>query len=350
MASSSPVALSNCLPDDVGFQADTEPRMGEPLQITATVQNRGQATCTVPNNGAVTFTAELQTSGGAYIGTSIVTAQAEPSAGAQVLNPGETITGTATWDMRADYFGSRRPIRPAPGAYSVTFDFAESRRVTIGMLVTSPRGPPPDQLCPRYCYMAVVANLDGRSSAGTFAVYSSEPAQPEPLNRPVWRARITLSTGPPIDVALSPYLAGGRSPEVIAVVDANGDGKDEVFLLIGGGASTDFVSIFGLVGRTLEPVRIVGSAPALGIDSFPLGGSATHEGGLECRVGPGGVRQLVARGWGTFGAPGTVDWVETVYRWAGLTLVKVSERKGTIPGDPFPFSDPHVTAGEELRC
>ena len=98
--------------------------------------------------------------------------------------------------------------------------------------------------------------------------------------------------------------------EVLGAADADGDGRDEVFVQLDHGASTSFVAIYAAGEGRLVPVTEDGKAPL----RFGLNGSVTHGDGGACTTGPDGRRRLVIRSVERTNE-GAYGWVEKTYTW-----------------------------------
>lgn len=127
-----------------------------------------------------------------------------------------------------------------------------------------------------------------------------------------------------------PVLPGGDdAPTIAGSVDADRDGHAEIFVKVGSGASTQFWTIFKLVGRQLRQVTSLGQPVRLAVN-----GSATHQGGFRCD----GARFVTVNEGA--GPPGYVtwSWARDTYAWSGATLVPVAKQTGRVtaarPGDP----------------
>jgi hypothetical protein len=127
-----------------------------------------------------------------------------------------------------------------------------------------------------------------------------------------------------------PLLPGNTAaPTIAGSVDADQDGHAEIFVKVSSGASTQFWTIFKLVGGQIRQVTIQGQPVRLAV-----GGSLTHQGGFRCDGA-----QLVTVSEGTV-LPGYVKWIyeRGTYAWSGAGLVLESQRTGQVtssrPGDP----------------
>ena len=127
-----------------------------------------------------------------------------------------------------------------------------------------------------------------------------------------------------------PVLPGGDdAPTMAGSVDADRDGHAEIFVKVGSGASTQFWTIFKLVGRQIRQVTVQGQPVRLAVN-----GTLTHQGGFRCDGA-----QFVTVNEGTL-LPGYVKWryERATYAWSGAKLVLLSVRTGQVtsprPGDP----------------
>ncbi|HEY6744169.1 MAG TPA: VCBS repeat-containing protein [Mycobacteriales bacterium] len=124
------------------------------------------------------------------------------------------------------------------------------------------------------------------------------------------------------------FDASGASPtagvQVLGAVDADGDGRAEVFVRAGSGASTDFAAVFRHVAGRLRLVTLDGGQALLG-----YGGSVGHLHSWVCRQPSAPIQTW--DGTSTDGAsyPGTLR----SYHFAGSTLVLVSSRPLTVSTD-----------------
>jgi hypothetical protein len=127
-----------------------------------------------------------------------------------------------------------------------------------------------------------------------------------------------------------PVLPGGDdAPTIAGSFDADRDGHAEIFVKVGSGASTQFWTIFKLVGRQIRQVTVQGQPVRLAVN-----GTLTHQGGFRCDGA-----QFVTVTEGTL-LPGYVKWryERATYAWSGAKLVLLSRRTGQVtsprPGDP----------------
>lgn len=126
------------------------------------------------------------------------------------------------------------------------------------------------------------------------------------------------------------------SPVVSGSEDVDRDGRAEVFLRTGQGASTTFLTPFRYDGRTFAPLTLDGEQVRLGV-----GGSATHGDGFTCTDAGTLVVRSAASDDGTAFAV-----TETTYRVEGHRLVQTDVAMGTGEG----MEDPRVAAAYVVDC
>jgi hypothetical protein len=138
-----------------------------------------------------------------------------------------------------------------------------------------------------------------------------------------------------------PVLPGGTdAPTIAGSADADRDGRAEIFVKVGSGASTQFWTIFTLAGRQIRQVTSQGQPVRLAVN-----GTLTHQAGFRCDGA-----QFVTVSEGTE-LPGYITWIYEVdtYTWQGSTLVLVSKQTGQVtsarPGDP-PAAYSGVSCGD----
>lgn len=204
----------------------------------------------------------------------------------------------------------------------------------------APEPSPPTLALPAeaICASSTSGNFDGFSKNERLTTYtirgSTWATQP-------WYMRVELGSGRVITADLSTYYPEPRQVSVVGAADARGDGRDEVFVVLTRGASTDFIGIFGMSGSDL-----VLAATSLSQRAFPIGGSVMHQGMLQC-TGTGAAARLIVSGWGSSDTGKTFDWQSTTYRWSGMHLFTVSSRSGTVTS----WDDPQLIALDQgLRC
>lgn len=139
----------------------------------------------------------------------------------------------------------------------------------------------------------------------------------------------------------SPVLPGNTAaPTIAGSADADRDGHAEVFVKVDSGASTQFWTIFKLVGGRIRQVTSQGRPVRLAV-----GGSVTHQGGFRC---DGAQFVTVSEG---AEIPGYTTWTDErdTFAWSGAELVPVSHRTGRAisaqPGSP-PAAYSGVSCGD----
>ena len=142
--------------------------------------------------------------------------------------------------------------------------------------------------------------------------------------------------------AASAIKSPPNGPQIVGSVDADSDGRAEIFIMIDSGAATQFWTIFKLVNHRITQVTIAGQ-PA----SLSVGGSVMDNSGFSCGRPRG---DLVIYGYGalSFGA-GSQKWSvqRDTYRWAGARLVLVSKHSSTIRASP---RSPQLAKYAGVRC
>jgi hypothetical protein len=132
-----------------------------------------------------------------------------------------------------------------------------------------------------------------------------------------------------------------EEPRVLGIVDVDGDGRGEIFVEVGHGASTAFFTIVRVVRDRLEPM--IGGTHA----DFPLGGSVMHFAVVGCTKG-----EFVTGGWSREGDGASGGM--TAYRLDGNALVEVRSRKfeWTCPeaAEECPTFDQIDATGFDTSC
>jgi hypothetical protein len=184
-------------------------------------------------------------------------------------------------------------------------------------------------------------NFDGKGTDETIDLYTV-PGQ-SPAEQPYWiRAYLANQQILTVDLrTLDPDILDAR---ILGVADANGDGRDEVFLVLRHGASTEFVSIVGVAGQNLKLASVVKGAGA-GSHVFPLNGSVTHFDTLDCQ-GTSPNKTLVATHWSSSDGK-TYNWQSTTFSWNGLDLSNTNSSSGSSAQPPSPSGSGDL---EGLHC
>lgn len=161
-----------------------------------------------------------------------------------------------------------------------------------------------------------------------------------------WQLRVD-SRGSLVSVPLGPGHDFSY-PELIGTTDAEGDGRDEIFIKVfehiyhSGGAPV--VGIFRFSERGLVRVRERGR----GVLNIDIGGVSHFGQGLRCEDRNGDARaELVLTRIDSATSP-RPRWSETIYRWRGSEVIRVGTRSGRIERQGY--TDPDVYAFYQLQC
>ncbi|MGH2554364.1 MAG: hypothetical protein ACRDHO_01415 [Actinomycetota bacterium] len=135
----------------------------------------------------------------------------------------------------------------------------------------------------------------------------------------------------------------GVYPRALAVINANGDGRAEALVRLGGGADNDQLTMVIVTDSRIGEVRVKGGDPF----HFRVGGSFLVGSGAECSNQPGRApRFLVLSASSEDGKRFT--WTERSFVWNGTEVVPQGGRKGvlTYQGD----DDPRLHRFWRLKC
>jgi hypothetical protein len=142
------------------------------------------------------------------------------------------------------------------------------------------------------------------------------------------RAVLRRAIAGPIDAkSLSPCepCAAGRA------LDLDGDGRDELVIGLGHGASDQWVGLFRLTPRGLRRVGLRGRP---GFFTLTTAGSLAHDGAVGCRrLRSGGIelRQIS----GSLESRARVAYAVDRYRYDGHSLRLVGSSRGVLPEDRY---------------
>ncbi|HEV8469279.1 MAG TPA: hypothetical protein VGR46_06690 [Candidatus Limnocylindria bacterium] len=191
-------------------------------------------------------------------------------------------------------------------------------------------GPVPDGWT---CAETTKVDLDGNGWPDVFVIF----ARTAPASGDAWLARIALNGGPTYEIGFAADVDDARSM-IRGLVDVDRDGRDDVLVELGHGASTEIVGVFGLGKNGLAQAAYQDGTKA----RLLFAGSVRHGAAVECRS-QSGRAELVMRGISNYTADDQWDWNESVYTWSSKVLVLTSQRKGVIkvahPFDPPPNED-----------
>jgi hypothetical protein len=132
-----------------------------------------------------------------------------------------------------------------------------------------------------------------------------------------------------------PVLPGGDdAPTIAGSADADRSGHAEIFVKVGSGASTQFWTIFKLVGRQIRQVTSQGQPVRLAVN-----GTVTIQDGFRCDG-----TQFVTVHEGVARNGTTWSYERDTYTWEGSTLVFVSKQTGQVTSAQ-PDSPPAAYSG-----
>jgi hypothetical protein len=191
-------------------------------------------------------------------------------------------------------------------------------------------GPVPDGWT---CAETTKVDLDGNGWPDVFVIFVRAAS----TNGESWRARIALTAGPTYEIGFAADVDNAASM-IRGLVDVDRDGRDDVLVELGRGASTEVVGVFGLGKTGLMQATYQDGTKA----RLLFAGSVRHGAAVECRS-QSGRAELVLRGISNYSADDEWDWSESVYTWSSKVLVLSSQRKGVIkvahPFEPPPNED-----------
>lgn len=128
-------------------------------------------------------------------------------------------------------------------------------------------------------------------------------------------------------------------PRVAGSVDADSDGRAEIYVMVDSGASTQTWTIFKLLNGHITQVTMSGRPVQL-----PVGGSVMDNFGFSCN---GPHADLVTYSYGATSNPKSWAVERATYRWAGSRLALVSERHKTIRAS---YTSPRLAEHAGVRC
>lgn len=147
-----------------------------------------------------------------------------------------------------------------------------------------------------------------------------------------WRLRITFADGGGADVAIAD-AEDFAPPRHVGGFDIEGDGSDEVFVVVGAGASTVQLGLFDVAGCVASRVT-AGGTPAV----FALGASIGNVSGIVC-PGDGTIARVFAQ---------YVD--EDLYEGGFAPYVLDGSVLTAFPGDGASFTADEAFALAVLDC
>ena len=192
------------------------------------------------------------------------------------------------------------------------------------------------------CVSVASGNFDGKSTDETIDLYTVQGQNPG--QQPYW-VRAYLANQQVLTVDLRTLHQDISAARFLGAADANGDGKDEVFVVLKHDSTNDSVAILGVVAQNLRLASVV-KGSGQGSDLFPLGGNSTHFNTLDCQ-GNSPNKSLVATDWSTPDGGKTFNWQSSTYSWSGLDLTNASSSKGSTSTPPSPAPSQNL---EGLHC
>ncbi len=196
----------------------------------------------------------------------------------------------------------------------------------------------------RACVTSAQGDLDGDGRTDTISVFAW------PLDRQryplAWHIEADTAHGTRSTRTIGGGTPPGSYPKIIGLFDANGDGRDEAFVRVDGGATNDVVELFFVLGGRLQPVQEVGPFGSRTF-SFMVGGSIFEGSGAQCTAPSGQPRRLLVLGAASSDAT-MFHWTVDTLIWDHDVLHLAGHRSGTIhrQGD----NDPRLGRFWVLNC
>jgi hypothetical protein len=196
------------------------------------------------------------------------------------------------------------------------------------------------------CVSEARADLDGDGTDDRFLLFASLNDDGTPRR---WLAMADLSSAGVTPVAVVPTGQGVATvyPRVIGAVDANGDGRAEVFVKLSailyhvGGEQIE--GVFGVRGGRVRPVTVMGGGRFV----FRAGGISRYGDGALC-ARRGGRRVLLVRHVEQV-QPSFWERTERAFVWRGLTVRETSQRSDRKPLT-LHITDPPIDPYYHLDC
>jgi hypothetical protein len=130
-----------------------------------------------------------------------------------------------------------------------------------------------------------------------------------------------------------------KGPRVVGWVDADSDGRAEIFVMVDSGASSQTWTIFKLVNGRITQVTMSGRPAQL-----PVSGTVMDNFGFSC---DGPHADLVTYSYSANSNPKSWAVERDTYRWAGSRLLLVSKRQKTIRASS---TSPRLAKYAGVRC
>jgi hypothetical protein len=165
------------------------------------------------------------------------------------------------------------------------------------------------------------ADLDGDGRDDLLTAYPARRACPYLWP---WRLRVRFADGRVLDQRLPHTLVVGEKSTCCVLrgaEDLDGDGRDELAILLGEGASEWWFGVFRLAGRRIVPVPGGRERPL----RFYTGGSVTHGADTACRTRRDGTTVVVTTRYGWAGG-GRYGHREETYAFDGSRFRRTGVR------------------------
>jgi hypothetical protein len=177
---------------------------------------------------------------------------------------------------------------------------------------------------------SAMGDVDGDGAADTAEVLHDAAG--------TWFLQITLGDGGSSYTQLEPADNVG-GVELIGAADVDGDGKEEIFVQVGSGASKAMFGMFTVQGGCDITEITTASGPA----RFPVGASVGIISGLQCSNVPDAASVIAFEGQSADGESYAVTWTE--YELAGATLTEIDSGSGTAG-----YGDELYVASSTFHC
>jgi hypothetical protein len=177
---------------------------------------------------------------------------------------------------------------------------------------------------------SATGDVDGDGSGDTLEVLHDGAG--------TWYLQMTLGSGGSSYTEL-PTAGGAGGKEMIGAADIDEDGKEEIFVQTGSGASAAVIGVFTVEGGCDIAAVTLDGAPA----EFAVGASVGNTSGLQCSNVPEAGSIIAFSGTSTDGETYTVSHSEL--ELAGTVLTEVDSGSGTAG-----YGDELYTAASTFHC
>lgn len=222
-------------------------------------------------------------------------------------------------------------IRDASRSRSVAWSRAVppivSERADTGRFSDSDPCPPFDRIgvgspAAAGCLSHATGDFDGDGAADKLMIYADTWTSDRAIPA-FWNVKIAFASGN-VHIGRLDGIDSRLRPLTRIAGDANGDGRDEIFIHLDHGASTEFWAMYLWDGSGLVAAREGGEPLRL-----PVFGSTGHGAGFRCSAGV-----LEVLGAGRIGPDPTYNWTRRTLEWTDhRTLTEVAVERGTAKLD-----------------